>query len=303
MLRAGAAETVSLHGTYGTAPTALCGPHTTRPPKRNRQSCTEGCRCAGGCYSTFCCGGTRSCCRGKSVHGERHYCQVCIMGQRDTAPGMPVHSPDRTTGKSQVKIEPPTCAPLLPTSVRLRGLVERGSIQPLAVTPVGGVEAARERAIVHKHTVDCCWRCRDTAQTLNSEDVATPPATVVDRERAEVTAHILWTLPMASSCVHIQGGEPAQRCQQAHQYKPLLKSTRSMDIAISWGRRLCTLCHDRLTHACKTRVASAPAHFVPRRRITSAAMAPQDPPRASTVKPWPTPMSPAPAPPRKKQRT
>ena len=85
MLRAGAAEAGPLQSAFGTVPTTLCGPHTTRPPKRNRQSCTEGCRCVGGCYSTFCCGGTRSCCRGKRVHGERHYCLVCITGQGDTA--------------------------------------------------------------------------------------------------------------------------------------------------------------------------------------------------------------------------
>ena len=228
---------------------------------------------------------------------------------------MPVHSPNRATGERQVKLEPPTSTPLLPTSVRLMGLVERGSVQPLAVTPVSGVgQTAQEgavqeqsppphRTMVHKHTVDCCWRCRDTAQRPDSEEVTTPPEVVEDQEKAKETAHVLWTLPMVSSCVHIHKEESAQRCQRAHQERPPFKSTRSMDIAISWGKRLCTLCHDRLTHACKTRVASAPAHFVPRRRITSAAMAPQDPPRVSTAKPWPTPTGPAPAPPRKKQRT
>ena len=55
-----------------------------RPPKGPRwaRRCGEACRCAGGCWSSNCCGGTRSCSRGSTVHGERHYCWQCFGPER-----------------------------------------------------------------------------------------------------------------------------------------------------------------------------------------------------------------------------
>ena len=93
-----------------------------------------------------------------------------------------------------MKLEPPASTPLLPTSVRLIGLVERGSVQPLAVTlenSVGqvGPEGAGPKLIpsprrttVHKHTVDCCWSCRDAVQRTTGEhrDI-TPPASAEEQ--------------------------------------------------------------------------------------------------------------------------
>ena len=90
MLRQGAAETGPLHGAREyPIPTAESGPHTARPPKRGRRSCTDCCKCAGGCHSTFCCGGARSCCRGETVHGERHYCAMCMTREREAAHRVP----------------------------------------------------------------------------------------------------------------------------------------------------------------------------------------------------------------------
>ena len=65
---------------------SLANTGITRPPKRQRRRCGEGCRCIGGCSSSFCCGGTRSCCRGESVHGERHYCAQCMYGMPEREP-------------------------------------------------------------------------------------------------------------------------------------------------------------------------------------------------------------------------
>ena len=55
-----------------------------RPPKgpRRARRCGEACRCLGGCSSSKCCGGTKSCSRGSTVHGERHYCWQCFGPER-----------------------------------------------------------------------------------------------------------------------------------------------------------------------------------------------------------------------------
>ena len=55
-----------------------------RPPKgpRRARRCGEACRCLGGCSSSKCCGGTKSCSRGSTVHGERHYCWPCFGPER-----------------------------------------------------------------------------------------------------------------------------------------------------------------------------------------------------------------------------
>ena len=55
-----------------------------RPPKGPRwaRRCGEACRCAGGCCSNNCCMGQRSCSRGSTVHGERHYCWQCFGPER-----------------------------------------------------------------------------------------------------------------------------------------------------------------------------------------------------------------------------
>ncbi len=55
-----------------------------RPPKgpRKARRCGEACRCAGGCCSSNCCGGTWSCSRGSTGHGERHYCWHCFGPER-----------------------------------------------------------------------------------------------------------------------------------------------------------------------------------------------------------------------------
>jgi hypothetical protein len=59
-----------------------------RPPKGPRwaRRCGEACRCAGGCWSSSCCGGIRSCSRGSTVHGERHYCWQCFGPERASEP-------------------------------------------------------------------------------------------------------------------------------------------------------------------------------------------------------------------------
>jgi hypothetical protein len=55
-----------------------------RPPKgpRRARRCGEACRCLGGCSSSRCCGGPKSCSRGSTVHGERHYCWQCFGPER-----------------------------------------------------------------------------------------------------------------------------------------------------------------------------------------------------------------------------
>ena len=155
----------------------------------------------------------------------------------------------------------------------------------------------------HKHTVECCWSCREAVQRAAGNHGKTlAPVPIEERRHDEDTTKMLWTLPLIGSCVHVCTEDARQRCQRAHPDRPPFESTSSMDTAVSWGKRLCTLCHDSLPHTCKSRVASAPAHFVPRQRITSAAMAPQDLPRARTAKPWPDPESSALALQWKKQR-
>ena len=143
----------------------------------------------------------------------------------------------------------------------------------------------------HKYTAGCCWSCREAVhKAANKRGHISTPLPAEGRLEDKDTTQMLWTLPLIGSCVHVCTEGTRQRCQRAYPDKPPFRSTSSMDMAVSWGKRLCTLCHDRLPHACKackSSVASAPAHFVPRRRITCAAMAPQDPPRARTAKPWP----------------
>ena len=147
MLKQGAAETGPLHNaTKHPTPPPDENWHTDRPPKRSRKSCGEGCRCVGGCDSAFCCGGTRSCCRGETVHGERHYCAQCMTQERETAHGRLVQDHNHATPVSKVKLEPGAGKTLLPTSVRLRALVERCNAKPQAVPQENPVHKAGPRA-------------------------------------------------------------------------------------------------------------------------------------------------------------
>jgi hypothetical protein len=92
-----------------------------RPPKGPRwaRRCGEACRCAGGCWSSNCCGGTRSCSRGSTVHGERHYCWQCFGPDRASEPTA-APSPEAPDGA-----HPGSCRPCWHTA-KGRGCQKKG---------------------------------------------------------------------------------------------------------------------------------------------------------------------------------
>ena len=81
---------------------AQCPP---KGPRRARPRCGEACRCLGGCSSSKCCGGTKSCSRGSTVHGERHYCWQCFGPDRASEPTA-APSPEAPDGAHPVSCRP-----------------------------------------------------------------------------------------------------------------------------------------------------------------------------------------------------
>ena len=114
------------------------------------------------------------------------------------------------------------------------------------------------------HTQDVCWACQvGTGQ---------PPKRCKNLPLGEVE-HITWVLPCRNSRVHVQSKPRGPLCARASGEGPLYRSSDTLSVAVAWGKRLCTFCHDRLSSTMKHQLADTGLHFVPHTRLITAALA------------------------------
>ena len=62
-------------------------------------------------------------------------------------------------------------------------------------------------------------------------------------------------------------------CARATGEGPLYRSSDTLSVAVAWGKKLCTFCHDRLSSSMKHQLADTGLHFVPHTRLITAALA------------------------------
>ena len=114
------------------------------------------------------------------------------------------------------------------------------------------------------HTPQACWACQVGTRQQ--------PKKCKHLQLVEVEENN-WVLPYPNSRVHVQSHARGPLCARASSDDPLYRSSDALTVAVSWGKRLCTHCYDRLSSSTKHQLASTGLNFVPHARLITAALA------------------------------